>query len=206
MTKDLPRMWARIRQRFLALLGMTTMKIQRISILGGAEWKEEEQTYKDCFETCKLLAQNGYAILNGGGPGVMKASTEGAHAGGGEVTAVTFYPNYPHPHYEGRDPKNLFDEEVVTSDYFARTKELLVMGQCHVVFKGGTGTISEFGMSWASSRIHQGHQIPLVLFGDFWNEVVESFRKHMYMRPEEFKLYTIVTSPQEVLAYIKSLE
>lgn len=181
------------------------MKITNISILGGAEWKEEDQVYKDTFETCKLLAQSGFTILNGGGPGVMRAATEGAHAGGGKAIGVTFYPKYPHAHYEGRDPRNLFDEEITTEDYFSRTKQLLVLGQCHIVFKGGTGTISEFGMSWASSRIHQGHQIPLILFGEFWKDVVGSFKGHMYMRSEEFKLYTIVKTSREALDYIKSL-
>lgn len=179
--------------------------IKNVSILGGAAWTENDDVYKHCFETCRLLAENGCTILNGGGPGVMKAATDGTHAGGGKVIAVTFYPKYPHGNYEGRDPQNLFDEEIITEDYFTRTKELLIRGECHIVFKGGTGTISEFGMSWASSRIHEGHQIPLVLFGEFWREVVGAFKGHMYMRPTEFKLYTIVKSPSEVLEYIKNI-
>src|SRR3989344_3134549 len=99
------------------------MKITYISILGGADWQGEGQSDKDdlvyraCYDTCKLLAENGYTILNGGGPGVMRAATEGAHDGGGKVIGVTFYPRYKHEHYEGRDPRNLFDEEIITNDY-----------------------------------------------------------------------------------------
>jgi predicted Rossmann-fold nucleotide-binding protein len=80
------------------------------------------------------------------------------------------------------------------------------MGDVHIVFKGGTGTISEFGMSWASSRIHYGHNSPLILFGRFWQEIVGSFKKYMYMRPEEFKIYYIVDSPQAVLERIRERE
>lgn len=181
------------------------MKISNITILGGADWKENDQPYIDCFETCKLLAQNGYTILNGGGPGVMRAATKGAHAGGGKAIGVVFRPDHPMPNYEGMDPQNNYDEEVVTEDYFSRTKKLLEMAQVHIVFKGGTGTISEFGMSWASSRIHS-HRIPLVLFGDFWHEIVMAFKKNMYMRDVEMKLYTIVKTPEEVLDYIKGME
>ena len=172
----------------------------------NGEGKEDEEVYQECFKPCRLLAENGFTILNGGGPGVMRAATEGTHAGGGKAIGVTFYPKYPHAHFEGRDMKNLIDEEIITQDYFSRTKELLVRGHCHLVFKGGTGTISEFGMSWASARIHEGHSIPLILFGHFWHDIIGAFKGHMYMRPDEFKLYSIVETPEEVLDFVRSLK
>lgn len=180
------------------------MKIKRAVFLGGADFKPSDEVYQAAFKTAKLLAETGIAILNGGGPGVMRAATEGAHEGGGEVIGVTYYPKYKHATYEGKDPKNRFDKEIKTANYFERTQKLLELGDVHIIFKGGTGTISEFGMSWASSRIHYGHNIPLILFGKFWKEIIEGFRKYMYMRPEEFKVYYIVTSPEEVLEKIQN--
>lgn len=180
-------------------------KIKWATFLGGAEFKPGDKVYKAAFETAKLLAKNDIIILNGGGPGVMRASTEGAHKGGGKVIGVTYYPKYKHAVYEGRDPENRFDKEIKTANYFERTRKLLELGDVHIVFKGGTGTISEFGMSWASSRIHYGHSTPLILFGQFWDQIVESFRKYMYMRPKEFKVYWIVISPEEVLEKIQRL-
>jgi uncharacterized protein (TIGR00725 family) len=180
--------------------------IKKASFLGGADFVPGDDTYQAAFETARLLAENGLIIVNGGGPGVMRASTEGAHAAHGHVVGVTYYPAQPHPKFEGRDPLNRFDEEVVTSDYFQRTKTALGLGDVHVVFRGGTGTISEFGMSWALSRIHYGHNIPILLFGGFWEEITDCLRKHMYMRADEFVLYRIVTSPQEVLKAINELD
>ncbi|MEK7595632.1 MAG: LOG family protein [Patescibacteria group bacterium] len=183
------------------------MIIKTITILGGAEWKEDEAVYKETFTVCKALALSGYKICNGGGPGVMRAATEGAHEGGGKVIGVTMHPKYHHPHFEGRDPDNNFDEEVdCGGDYFDRTKRLLQLGDVHMVFKGGTGTISEFGMSWAVSRIHEGHNKPMLLYGNFWKDIIEAFKTHMYMRPDEFKLYKIATSSEEVLHFVKDLE
>jgi predicted Rossmann-fold nucleotide-binding protein len=69
----------------------------------------------------------------------MRASTEGAKSVGGKVIGVTYHPKYPHSRFEGRDPDNLFDEEIVTSDYFERTKQLLILSDIHIVFRGGTG-------------------------------------------------------------------
>ncbi len=119
------------------------------------------------------------------------------------MVGVTYYPKYQHANYEGRDPQNLFDEEVVTPDYFSRTQRLLEMGNMHVIFRGGTGTISEFGMSWASSRIHEGHNIPIILFGAFWGHIIETFQKYMYLRPGEARLYHVVGSAAEVLSLVQ---
>ncbi|HRY56815.1 MAG TPA: hypothetical protein P5014_01490, partial [Patescibacteria group bacterium] len=49
-----------------------------VCILGGAAWNEEDEPYIQAKATAKILAENGYGIVNGGGPGVMRASTEGA--------------------------------------------------------------------------------------------------------------------------------
>lgn len=184
-----------------------TKKFKRIGFLGGADLNENTKEYKDAYETAKLLSQNGYEIMNGGGPGIMRASTLGAQEGTEkEVIAVTYHPAYKHKNYEGTDPENTFDDEILTVDYFDRTKVMLQNTDVHIVFKGGTGTISEFGMTWASSRIHEGHNKPIILFGSFWNNIIECFKQNMSMRPGEVELLHICTTPQEVLEYVKSID
>ncbi len=180
-------------------------KIETIAFLGGASWEPDSLVYKDTFETARLLAENGYEIVNGGGPGVMRASTLGAQAGGNKsVLAITYYPRHEHKNYEGVDTKNTFNEEVTALDYFDRTKIMLVNADVHVVFKGGTGTISELGMSWAISRIHEGHNKPIILVGEFWQSIISEFKKHLVMRPGEIELLSFCNTPQEVLDKVQS--
>lgn len=179
-------------------------KVDQIAILGGAAWKEGEQPYTDAFDTSKLLAENGFRIVNGGGPGVMRASTKGAHAGGGRVIAVTYHPNKPKRHYEGVDPKNDFDDEVITLDYFDRTKVMLQTTQMHIVFKGSIGTLSEFGMTWVSSWIHEPHNKPIALFGKFWKSYLEEVKKNFLIERGEENMLKICTTPKEVLDFAKS--
>ncbi len=182
-------------------------EIKTIAFLGGAAWDEDSDVYKEAFETAKLLAQEGYEIVNGGGPGVMRAATKGAHAGGSKlVLAITYHPNKPKKNYEGTDPENNFEQEVVTLDYFDRTKVMLQNSDVHIVFKGGTGTISEFGMTWASSRIHEGHHKPIILFGKFWENIINTLKGNMLMRPGELDLIKILETPEEVVAYVMSLD
>ncbi len=177
----------------------------KIGFLGGAVWKPQDKEYKDAYTVAKLLAENGHEILNGGGPGVMEASTKGAKAGGQDfLVAVTYHPAYHHDNYEDTTGDNDFDEEIKTTDYFDRTKVMLENTDVHIVFRGGTGTISELGMTWASSRIHEGHHKPIILFGDFWEEIIETFKKCMAIRPGELELLKICTTPQQVLDYINS--
>ena len=179
--------------------------IYSVAFLGGAAVQSEDQTYKDVYDIARKLAEMGLTIYNGGGPGVMRASTEGAKSAGGRVIGVTCYPKILYLNWEGRDPENRFDDEVVTSDYFERTKKLLLLTDIHLIFRGGTGTISEFGMTWASSYIQGGHEKPIILFGDFWDSIIQNLKKHMYMRPGEFRVYTIVNSVAEAVDEIKQM-
>ncbi len=176
--------------------------IKTVACLGFADARPEDPLFKEAFEVGKALAEAGFVVANGGGPGVMRATTEGAKSANGKVVGVTFYPKDV-ANFEGRDKNNLFDEEIKTENYLARTLKLLEVGQAYVIFKGGTGTISEFGMAWGLARLYFGHHKPLILYGKFWENIMAAFLANMRMRPEEFQVYRVVTSPEEA---VKSLE
>ena len=181
-------------------------KINKIAFLGGAAWKEGDRVYTAAYETARLLARHGYEIVNGGGPGVMRASTMGAKMEGGKTLAVTYHPNKPKRHYEGTDPLNRADEEVVTLDYFDRTKVMLQNTDLHIVFRGSLGTLSELGMTWISSWIHEPDRKPIIMFGDFWNELLDILQKHLTISDQERAMLKVCNSPQEVLDFTRGLE
>lgn len=176
--------------------------IKTVACLGFADAHEDDPLFKEAYEVGLAVAQAGYVVANGGGPGVMRATTLGAKSVGGKVIGVTFYPKDV-AMFEGRDKSNPIDEEIKTENYLERTLKLLEVGQAYVIFKGGTGTISEFGMAWGLARLYFGHHKPLILFGKFWENIMATFMANMRMRPEEFQVYRVVSSPDEV---VKSLE
>ncbi len=180
-------------------------KFKRIAFLGGAAWLENEDPYQQAFDVAKLLAENDYEIFNGGGPGVMKAATKGAHAGGGEALAITYHPNKTKRHYEGTDSENDADTEIITLDYFDRTKVMLQNTDVHIVFKGSIGTLSEFGMTWVSSWIHEPNSKPIIMYGEFWNEILDTIEKNLLIKPEERNILTILSTPQQVLDFLKKI-
>jgi len=178
--------------------------VKSVTFFGFSEAKPGDPEYDGAYQAAKLLAQNGYLIINGGGPGVMKAASEGAKAGGGKTIGVTFNPK-DMTHFEGRDPANPLDQEILMDNYVERTLKLLEMGDAYVVFNGGTGTISEFGMAWGLARLYFGRHKPLILYGSFWHEILEVIAENMLIRPEEIRVYRIVTTPQQVLEEVQKL-
>ena len=180
-------------------------KIKQISYFGFADAAPNDPLYKEAYECAKYLTAKGLVAINGGGPGIMKAVSEGAKAAGGKVIGVTFYPKDV-ANFEGRDPENPLDQEIKTANYLERTLKLLELGDAYVVFRGGTGTISEFGMAWGLARLYFGRHKPLILYGEFWNDIIKSFKKNMRIRPEDLKVYKVVKTPEDAYKAIQIFE
>jgi len=184
------------------------MEIQKVTFFGYADTKEDSQEYKDTFEAAKMLAQKGYTVVNGGGPGVMRAASLGAKAGGGKSIGVTLYPETDDDLllFEGRDKLNIIDEEIKTHNYLERTLTLIEQGDAFVIMNGGTGTVSEFGMAWGLARLHYGAHKPLILYGSWWHDIMESFGENMHIRDEAFKVYYIVDSPKDIVDQVEEIK
>lgn len=179
--------------------------IKNIAIFGHADTSNKDDLFQDVFRVSRRLAESGYTIVDGGGPGLMLAASLGAKEGGGKVIGVTLYPENM-KNFEGKDPKNLLDKEIETKTYVERTLTLMKQGQVYVIFKGGTGTISEFAMAWGLARLYFGHHKPLILYGKFWKKIINVFKENMLLRPEELQVYKIVENPEEVLQAIYDFE
>ena len=188
---------------------MTDLKkaknIDQIAIFGSAHTSSDGALAKEVYEVCKRLAEAGYTIVDGGGPGVMRAATNGAHGGGGKVIGITFQASKG-MNYEGRDALNKFDVEIKAENYVDRTLALLKAGQVYICFNGGTGTISEFGMAWGLAKLYFGHHKPLILYGKFWHNVIQAFIDNMIITDQEKEVYKIVDSPEGILEALKDFE
>lgn len=179
--------------------------IKNVAFFGDAEVKPSSLTYKRAYEMAKLLAKNRYTIVNGGGPGVMHASTKGAEEAEGETISVTFYPKDA-TGFEGRYVGNVTDKEVKTSNYIERMFKLMEHADAYLLFKGGTGTISEFGTAWVLAKLYYGHHKPFILVGDFWRPIVKAICENMLIGEKEKDVIKIVDKNQEVLEALRDFE
>lgn len=179
--------------------------IENITFFGDSAIPENDPIYKSVWNTSKLLAEKGYTIVNGGGPGIMKAATDGAEAAGGRTIAVYWQPKLA-SFFEGRNLANVTDESETSANYVMRTLGLIEKGDAYVVCKGGTGTISEFGMVWCLAKLYYGCHKPVILYGDFWDELIEAFQKTMYIDETELGVLYQANSPQEILRILEQHE
>lgn len=179
--------------------------INNVTFFGDSAIPEGDKEYNDAFETAKLLAKNGYTIINGGGPGIMKAATSGAESVSGNTKAIYWEPKLA-SHFEGKNISNQTDNSEAYSNYMMRTLGLIENGDIFVVFKGGTGTISEFGMVWCIAKLYYGCHKPVILFGEFWDEIIEYIQKNMYIDEVEMAVLHKANSPEEVQMLIEKFQ
>ena len=183
----------------------TQHNLKNIAFFGDANITEVDPVWKAAFDTAKVLAEKGYTIVNGGGPGVMNAATQGAGAGGGETISVTFDP-VDAPGYEGRYIKNVTSKEIVTTNYVQRMFGLMEHGDLFVMFRGGSGTISEFGTAWVLAKLYFGHHKPFILFGDNWVPIVDAIKKNMNIDQQELSVFEIVERVEGVLPAVEMFQ
>ncbi|OGD84084.1 hypothetical protein A2572_03060 [Candidatus Collierbacteria bacterium RIFOXYD1_FULL_40_9] len=187
---------------------MAIKNMKSVTIFGFADCPASDPLYQQAKEVARVLAESGLEIVNGGGPGVMRAATEGAHEGGGVATVATFYPKFIE-NFEGKDHLNKADKEIIMNNYVDRTMKLLELGDAYVVMNGGTGTLSEFGMTWGLAYLYFGHHKPFILYGDFWFPIMETLVANMRIaenRSDSLKVYRIATTPEMVLKYLEEFD
>jgi predicted Rossmann-fold nucleotide-binding protein len=183
----------------------TTKIIKRVAFFGDAMAKKSEESFIAAKETARLLAENGYIIVNGGGPGIMLASTLGAKEGKGKVEIVTMDPKVNMgKNFEGSSEENTSkaDKWYKEKDYLKREGKLIEIADAFVIFKGGTGTISEIGLTWSLAKFDFGHHEPLIFFGNFWKQILRDLGKDLDLEKKEQEVYTIVDRPEDVLRVI----
>ncbi len=179
--------------------------LKNVAFFGDAAVSKKSRVYKDAYNVAKILAQEGFTIVNGGGPGVMAAATEGANSVEGETLSVTFYPKDA-TGFEGRYLGNVTDREIKTANYIERMFKLMEHSDLFLIFKGGTGTISELGTAWVLAKLYYGHHKPFILVGRFWRPIIRVLAKNLNIDKKEMSVFTIVNSVKKILPEIRRLE
>ena len=184
--------------------GFETMRrIQNcVSIFGSARAKPDSQIYKDTVSIARLLAENGYGIITGGGPGLMEAGNKGACEGNGASVGLHIHL----PHEQGVNP---YVKTQCTFRYFFIRKLMFVKyAKAYVVMPGGMGTIDEFSEAFVLAQTKRIKPFPIILYGsEFWSGLLEWVRKVMvrdgYINESELGLAVVKDTPEEVLEHIR---
>lgn len=179
--------------------------IKAVTFFGSSIGDPGDPNFDAAQVIAREVARMDIEVIDGGGPGVMSAATLGAKDVHGKTAAVYYDPKFATT-FEGPSTTNLVDKKYNESNYIERTRKLLELGDAYIIFNGGTGTISEFGMAWGLARLYFGHHKPLILYGYFWHYIIEEFRRRMKIRPEDLEVFTIASDPLEVTKKIKKYD
>ena len=188
------------------MIAKTKKDIKRVAFFGDATAARNDPYFQDAMTVAKLLAQNGYIIVNGGGGGIMKAATLGAKEGGGRVEIVLLDPKREPENYEGIDKENAAraNKQYMTKSYKNRLDKLIEVADAFVIFKGGAGTLSEVGMTWELAKFNYGNHEPLIFFGDCWKNIIESLISDLQLEKMEQRVVDRADSAEEVLELLKA--
>ncbi|MFZ5438150.1 MAG: LOG family protein [Patescibacteria group bacterium] len=179
--------------------------IKKVAIFGSADVDEKHPLFQEVFKIARFLAYNGKTVVNGGGPGTMLAATLGAESVGGDTVAVTLNP-VDMPEFEGVDGGNKVDKEIKATNYIERMFGLMDESDAFICVQGGTGTLSEWATAWLLGHLYYGNHKPLILYGDFWHEVMRVMGEYFFIGEKEHEVYKIVRDEDELIAALNEFE
>jgi len=175
-----------------------------ISIFGSARTKPGDPYYELAVNIAKRLAQEGFGIITGGGPGAMEAANKGAAEGGGKSVGL----NIELP-FEQNSNEFVDKDRNLHFDYFFVRKVMFTKySQAFVMMPGGFGTMDEFFEVATLIQTGKMLRVPLVLVGtSYWQGLVDWIKNSMeqdekYISPEDLDLLKLVDTPEEVLEQV----
>ncbi len=169
-----------------------------ISIFGSARLKPDHPYYLKTVELATLLSQNGFAIISGGGPGIMEAANKGAY----QENQLSIGLNIELPMEQSPNPYQ--DISLDFRYFFVRKVMFVRYSMGYVCMPGGFGTLDEFFEALTLMQTHKIYPLPLVLFGcEFWSGLVEWIKTTLVayetIADEDLQLIKVTDDPHEVL-------
>jgi len=172
-----------------------------ITVFGSARVDEDDPVYKEAREVGRLLAEAGFAVVTGGGPGVMEAANRGARDGDG--LSVGFNIELPHEQFE-----NPYLDISLTFDHFYARKTMFVKAaEGFVIFPGGFGTLDELFESLTLIQTGKVLHFPVVLFNrGYWTPLLDWVRDRLLadgmVSPDDLELLEVTDDGEHAVATI----
>jgi len=167
-----------------------------VSIFGSAREKPGHYYYEKATEISKGLSDKGYAIITGGGPGIMEAANKGAK--------ISIGLNIELPHEQHTNP--YVKIPLKFKYFFTRKVTFLKYSVATVMMPGGFGTLDELSEVLTLVQTKRMSQIPIVFFGsEFYKPLLDFYEKMLemkYISPEDKNLYLLTDDVEEAVDYI----
>lgn len=173
-----------------------------VSIFGSARMVRNSYYYKAVVKIAELLAKRGFAIITGGGPGIMEAGNRGAKKGHGLSIGL----NIDIP--KEQTPNKYLDKRLDFRYFFARKVMFVKYSIGYVITPGGFGTLDEFFEALTLMQTGKIRKFPIVMFGsEYWKGLIKWMEDTLIpagtIGKEDINLFTITDDPEEVSRIIE---
>ncbi len=172
-----------------------------VSIFGSARTAVDHPWYTKAEEVARLLSDAGFAVISGGGPGIMEAANKGAFAGDSPSIGL----NIQLPHEQKGNSYQ--DVSLTYRHFFARKVMFIKYASAYVVLPGGFGTLDELAECLTLVQTGKGRRIPIILVeSDFWGGLLDWFRNSLSeqgtISPEDLDLIQVCDEPEQIVQAI----
>ncbi|HEY4307219.1 MAG TPA: TIGR00730 family Rossman fold protein [Gemmatimonadaceae bacterium] len=167
-----------------------------VSLFGSARTHPDDPQYQAAMEVARLLAEAGFAIITGAGPGIMEAANKGAKLGGGKSIGC----NIELPFEQGANP---YVDTLVNFRYFFVRKTMFIKySNAFIIFPGGFGTLDEAFEALTLIQTGKIYQFPVVLFGrHYWAGLIRWLQSRVLsegkISPGDLDLMLLTDDPRE---------
>ena len=169
-----------------------------VSIFGSARFKDDNPYYQLTVDIARRLSDAGFAVVSGGGPGIMEAANKGAKDGLAPSVGVNI--KLPHEQHDNR----FQDISLHFQHFFSRKVMFVKYASAYVVMPGGFGTLDELAEILTLIQTGKSRRIPIILVGrDFWQGLVDWFQhtmlSHAVIHADDLALFQIIDDAQGVV-------
>ena len=169
-----------------------------VSIFGSARFKPEDPYYLKCVDVARRLSDAGFAVISGGGPGIMEAANKGAFEGKSPSIGL----NIELPHEQTSNTwQNI---SISFRHFFARKVAFVKYADAYVVFPGGFGTLDELSEALTLIQTGKTRRMPIILVGTvFWRGLLGWLRETMLaagaINEKDLNLIQLIDEPANIV-------
>lgn len=173
-----------------------------VSIFGSSRAGRRTSIYKATESLARLLVENGFNVISGGGPGVMEAANKGAAQAGGKSVGL-------HIHLPNEQEANKYANVRLHFKYFFIRKVMFVKyAVAYVIMPGGYGTLDELFESLTLIQTRRIRSFPVILMDSkYWKRLIDWMNKTLIkarvISKSDLDIFSVVDTPEEALSIIK---
>lgn len=175
-----------------------------VSIFGSARTSPDDPICKTAEKLAAMLVKNGFAVITGGGGGVMEAANKGAaKAGGKSIGLNIILPREQKP--------NRYSNIKVEFNYFFIRKVMFIKyASAYIIMPGGLGTLDELFEAATLVQTQRIKPLPIILVGsDYWSGLIDWIKnqllKTLKIAPEDMDIFQVIDSPDDIVKTIKKI-